>query len=336
MTQPFTRFLPKLAQPSFLVVAATTLMVGLSPSVAMADGVLFAPELMTKPLKKRYPAYISPRIWVYDDGGKLIGKSEGYPTAQKIRLPEGWYRIEVGNERQAENRARLFVLDGHVTTIPMGLALLETDSEEAQPTDLCRTWDAAFEIALPVGDGAGLPVGSNFRTDRHQNGAVQVLAGYYRVVWNGLWIAAEIKAGHAFRVPTSMAGPMTGPGYRLHVRKKATSNNPGLKMCERRPTRVLSRRYWVSILRRLSQPPFRERVWAPFDVDKPDGDLYARIKEKRPKGKHYKGTGHAPFLLWEIPEEPQSVKPQSVQTPVGGTATPPAKPPASTTPDDAK
>ena len=269
---------------------------------AHADGAIFAPELMSKKLRKRYPAYIPPRIWIYDDSGKPVGDVEGYPIATPIPLKEGWYRVEVGNLRQEKNRARLYVLDGHTTHLPMGLVLLETDPVEEQPTDLCRTWDAAFEVALPIGEGPGLPVGSNFSAKRATNGAVTMLAGYYRIAWNSHWIAAEIKAGEAFQVPTSLAGPMSGPGYRLHVEKKATTNQPGLKMCERRPTRVLSRRYWVSILRRLSQPPFRELAWAPFKVDRPEGKLYSSIRMKKPRGKVNKEPGHAPLLMWEIPD----------------------------------
>jgi hypothetical protein len=62
----------------------------------------------------------------------------------------------------------------------------------------------------------------------------------------------------------------------------------------------------------LSQPPFRERVWAPFDVLKPEGELYTRIRAKKVRGKVNRGTGHAPLLLWEVPDavpETESNKP---------------------------
>jgi hypothetical protein len=283
-----------------------------TPTAANADGYIIAHDLMTRSLKKRYPAYSPPKIWLHTDDNKAYGELDGYNLDEKIRVPEGWYLVEVANERQPKNRGRIYVQNGHVTVLPMGLVLLRTDPPEAQPADLCRTWDSAFEISLPVGTGPGLTVGSNYSTDRNANGAILMLAGYYRIVWNGHWIAAEIRANEVFMVPTSMAGPMKGPGYRLHVEKKATLDSPGLKMCERRPTRVLSRRYWVSILRRLSQPPFRERVWAPFDVLKPEGELYTRIRAKKVRGKVNRGTGHAPLLLWEVPDavpETESNKP---------------------------
>ena len=300
------------AAASWVLIA--TLLAGPAFAQKTKPGYLVVPALLDARDEKRHPGYVAPKVWVYDDVGTPLPNKDvqgAYAVGQKIPLDEGWYLIEVGNVQAKGNRAKLFVKAGKVTVVPSGLIVVNAEPHSAQPADVCNRWTGKLFISLPLDPKPGPLVATNQSAGHHSTGIVQVVAGYYRIQWNRFWIAAEVKANHALRVPTGLLGPMPYTDYRVHLAKGLKRDNPGLRLCRNRSTRLLARTYWGTYDRQISEYPFKQREWERITVERPKDKRgpYQKLGTPRIPGPIYKGPGSVPILMWEA-EPPEPEKPE--------------------------
>jgi len=303
-TSTFARF-------SGLILLFTTIVFS-TPAFATGPsetGSLLVPHLLNARNRGRYPGFVPPNIWVYDKAGKAMpssGSMGAYAVGQSVPLPEGWYQVEVGTSQIPQNRLKVFVKAGNTTVIPTGLIVVSVESTREQPRDVCNAWSGKLFVSLPLDPAPGPTIATNRTAGKHPVGAVQVAAGYYRIFWNGTYIATDIKPYHAYNVETGLIGPMPQNDYAIHRKKGLKSSNPGLRLCRNRATRVLSRSYWGTYNRQISAYPFKQRIWEQVMVAQPESKKgpYQKLKKLKIPGKIYTGPGSEPVAMWEEEELP--------------------------------
>ncbi len=269
------------------------------------------------------PGFVAPKVWIYDEVGTLLpsDKSQGaYDVGEYVSLPEGWYLVELANVQHKDNRAKIFVKSKRTTVVPTGLVAIAVEPHDQQPRDVCNRWTGHLFVSLPVDPKPGPVIGTNREARGERLGIVQLIAGYYRIQWNRFYVAADVKANHLFTVPTGLVGPMPTKGYTLHAKKGHAPDNPGLRLCESRPTRVIARSYHGTYNKQITQFPFKQRVWEQLTIELPDGTDKAYRKERpvrKIRGPIYKGKGSEPVLMWEVepPPEPDVPLPGSKLVP---------------------
>ncbi len=302
----------------------TYVLVGLFPALGAAidrsagKGFLVATDLVKGSTK----GYVPSQLWVYDEIGQPIaGKGErgAFALGERIALSEGWYLVEVGNEPAEKNRQKLFVREGKLTVVPTGLVMVRVEPATAQPRDTCSPWNGQLFAYLPLDAAPGPLIASNGKAkdlDEGQ-GVLQLAAGRYRFEWNRFTVVTEVRAGMTLHLETGLIGPMAQDDYLLHAKDGAAPDNPGLKLCKRRPTRVLVRGYQGSFSQPTSKYPYKKRAWVAVLVEA--GNVAGKAKgagpwEKTPapaiRGTLYRGSGSEPIPQWE--QEPITVPPPTV------------------------
>lgn len=287
----------------------------LSAGAASAEkkpGKLIVPQM----IKAGQKGFVPPKIWLYDEVGQPVAsdKSQGaWDVGEYISLPEGWYQVELGNVRNKRNRAKLYVKSKRTTVVPTGIIAVVVEPMDQQPKDVCNRWSGQLYVSLALDPKPGPIVATNRDAAPHRVGLVQVVAGYYRIQWNRFFVAADVKPGHLFTLPTGLVGPMPQKKYTLHAKKGHAADNPGLRLCAHRPTRILARSYWGTYNKQITQFPFKQRVWEQIAIELPEGADKAYRKNKPVKavrGPILKGGKSEPQLLWEMdpPDEPEPIK----------------------------
>jgi hypothetical protein len=310
---------PPVRSTSFI---AAIIAVGLTVAVPAEakTGRLVLPTLLSGRDAKQVTGFVPSTLWIYSESGEALagpGPDSGWATGKSANLEEGWYLIEVGNVRAKENRARIFVKSGKTTVVPSGVVLVNVEAAEQQPPDRCPVWDASMDVFLGTLPEPGIRVASNREAPgQHRTGAVQVLAGFYRIGWNGFHKTIEVRSHHIYTLETGFAMPHAAHDYAIFDVKDRNAGGPTMRLCRTRRTRLLPRAYHGTFTRPTQQPPFKERVWDTLRVVPPESKKgpYQRIKGKGIRGRVYAGAGSAPLLLWEIPKPtvaPQSDEPQS-------------------------
>lgn len=276
------------------------------PTAAQAGGTgeLIVPSLLGARDRAAHPGFVPPLVWVYDEVGKLLPsrKAQGaYDVGEKIELPEGWYKVELGNVHAERNRVKLFVKSGRVTVVPTGLIVVNVEPPEQQPRDVCNRWTSALTVRLPIDPAPGPVIATNRGAANHSTGIVQVVAGYYRILWNGFTVAADVKPSQALNLPTGLVGPMPASDYMLHAAKGSRAGNPGVRLCRNRGTRVLSRTYWGTYNQQITAFPFKQRMWEQITVEPPESreGPYQRVRVQSIRGRVYRGPGSEPVAEWE-------------------------------------
>ena len=277
-------------------------------------GTLLLPQVLNSAERDRIPGFVQPRVWIYNEAGEAVGangsapQAQGYSVGERLELPQGWYLVEVGTLRAPENRIKLYIKSRRVTVIPTGLIVVTAEPAAAQPRDTCTRWSGKLQVSLPIGDSDGIPISNNGNESHHPVGAIQVVAGQYRIHWNRFHLDAEVKPNQAYNIPTGLLGPMEHTGYTLHRREGVSADNPGLRLCSQRPTRVLAGTYWGSWNRTIANFPFKQRQWEELTigVDIQTDDLYQRLPVPEISGRRHRGNGSQPARVVPSPEEDPS------------------------------
>lgn len=282
-------------------------------------GKLIVPSLLGQRDTASQPGFVPPLLWLYDEVGTALPSTKGrgaYDVGEYIELAEGWYLVELGNVHTERNRVKVFVKSKKVTVVPTGLVVVSAEAYADQPRDTCSRWNGQLFVHLPLDPGPGPVVATNRTKKPHRVGIVQVIAGYYRIQWNRFSIKADVKSGMAFELPTGMLGPMPQKGYQLHAKKGHAKDNPGLRLCAKRPTRVLARSFWGTYNRPISQYPFKQREWEQITVALPESKKgpYRKMKQQAIKGSVYRGPGSEPTYVWDQPELAPPPQPEPEKT----------------------
>lgn len=292
----------------FILIAAS-LVLGPTGAAWAKPGNILVAALLDRDALRQHPGFKPPSIWVYDEVGTAIPsqKSQGaFEVGEKIQVEPGWYQVEVGNVHAERNRVKILVKSGKTTVVPTGLIVVNVEPSSAQPRDRCNRWTGELYVTLPTDPKPGPTIATNQGVGHHAVGIVQVVAGYYRIQWNRFWIAADVKENMAYRVQTGLIGPMPQSDYALHLKKGIEKNNPGLRLCQKRPTRVMARTYWGTWNRQISAYPFKQREWQQITVEKPIDKRgpYQKLGKPKIPGPIFRGAGSKPVHLWELPEAP--------------------------------
>ncbi len=298
----------RFGKTTILAVSACVALSLAAEAGANKPGVLIVPTLLTKREMAGQPGFVPPKVWIYDEVGQLLRSSKSlgaYDVGERISLPEGWYMVEVANIRHRRNRAKMFVKSRRVTIVPTGLIAINVEPASQQPRDVCKRWSGRLFVSLPLAPNPGPVVATNRDADPGPVGVVQVLAGYYHIQWNQFFIGMDVKPNMALNLPTGHVGPMPQKKYTFHARKGHAADNPGLRLCLKRTTRVLARTYWGTYNKQISAYPFKERVWEQVTVDLPEskGGPYQKMRRQKIRGAIFTGPGSEPTLLWEQEEQ---------------------------------
>lgn len=211
----------------------------------------------------------SAEFFVYDERGERVasGRPNGaFAAGEAAEVAEGWYFVEVGRFRAAENLRRIYVADGHVSVVPTGWISVETDAPGAQPSAGCSPWNAELSV-FTLGEQRAL-VQSNSGSGVQTWGAVQVLAGESALVFfNGFPAVLMVSEDGWIELPTGYQDPIAGERPQLSTGPEGADDAIRRPLCEDGGLHVPAGRYHASAILPIATHPYERREWTVVDVE---------------------------------------------------------------------
>lgn len=232
-------------------------------------------------------------VYRADDGTRISapGLSGAWEAGAPVELDPGWYLVDVGTERSFANLRRLQVVSGFVTIVPTGWLSVRTLPTSRQPTQGCAGWNAELSVYVDDGEGGTTRVATNRESGVREFGAIQLAAGTYRVIFNGIPTQIEVLAGYDVRLPVGWQDPVAGGQPQLAVADGMLPGDARVALCADGSIHVPAGEYLAAGITQIPEYPYERRDWVRVVVTPDDARDPERLAGPRTDAPVWTGEG---------------------------------------------